>query len=477
MRQVDDWIADSRNAMPADSYRISTIISEVNKLPMKDVLMHYGVKFTRSTGNRLLAMCPFHTAQRVGSFSVTVSKNLCWCFACNQGGSNVMSYQAMYDVDEKTAGLQIACDFELITKEEFEELSEAEYVKIESKYQGDKDLRPKPVYDKKTLEIRTATYEFMRDYFGLTDEHRKYLSEVRHLEQDRINSDYFSIDTKSNPKKIEEFIAAYKAEFPQYASEMTTIPGFFEHKEWQSPIWKPTLMLFDGIGILMRDINKKVPAIQVRMTNTDINGIRYKFMSREFGNDNDTNNRGGGNSGTPIDVVFPKRVTKDTMVCLTEGRFKTEILRQQGCIGVSIQGVNNFYGIELTLNAIEKKIGRPIGTLYTFFDADLVENIQVFKALASLYDYLQEEKPELKLYQLVWREEFGKGIDDCILAGNRSMMRPVAMSEMKTLYEKSLEEALFVTGLKDVKPVKMTRNDRVRLNSTFKTIVCAELFH
>lgn len=474
-KNITNWVEDSKTSYT--SHWIDSIIRDVNRLDMTKVLSHYGVQFVRTTGNRALAMCPMHTASKIGSFSVNMGKNICWCFACQQGGSNVKTYQTMFDVDEKTAALQIACDFNVISKADFKKLSNAEYVKTESKCKGNlKQTRPKPVYSSATLKMRTDTYEFMRDYFGLTGEHREYLEKVRNLEPERINSDYFSIDTRSNPNKGEAFCEAFVKKFPEYASEMMSIPGFFEHKSRLSNKWFPGIMLFDGIGILMRDANGMVPGVQVRMTDLDMNGIRYKFMSCDFGDGSKGYNRGGATCGTPIDVVYPENITNDTMICLAEGRFKTEILRQQGCIGISIQGVNNFYGIELTLKAIETKIGRPIKTLYTFYDADLVENSQVFKALVSLYQYLKEERKDIVMYQMVWREEAGKGIDDCILAGNRSMVSPVPMQEMANVYEHAIKEATLISGLEGVKPVKMTREDRDKLTGAFKTLVCADLF-
>ena len=459
-----------------DNTRIQNLVREVNRLPMTRVLAHYGVKFVRNTGNRALAMCPMHAASKVGSFSVNVGKNLCWCFACQQGGSNVKTYQTMFDVDEKTAVLQIACDFELITKAEFQKLSEVEYQKIEAKYTDSQIARPKPVYKKDVLKIRTDTYEFMRDYFGLSEEHKQYLLTTRNLEPDRIQSDYFTMDTKLNPEKGEAFCREFLKQFPEYASKITQIPGIFERKDRLRNKWIPTLMLFDGIGILIRDADRNVLGVQIRMTEPDMNGVRYKFMSCDFGDGSKGINRGGSTCGTPIDVVFPKRITKHTMVCIAEGRFKTEILRQQDCIGISIQGVNNYYGIELTIKAIEEKIGRPIKELYTFYDADLVENMQVFKALIGLSEYLKTERPDLDLYQVVWREESGKGIDDCILAGNRNTVHPVAMDDMKQIYERASKEAALLSELDGVKPVKMSKEDRKRLAGAFKILVCESLF-
>ena len=480
--KIINWIEDCAKHHPesdynSDRYVINNIISEANQLNMVDVLSRYGVKFARMTGNRAIAMCPMHAANKLGSFSVNISKNLCWCFACQQGGSNVKTYQKMFDVDEKTAALRIAYDFDLITKSEFEKYSDEQYTKAESNSNNRfKYTTPKPVYTEETLKIRTDAYEFMRDYFGLTKEHRDYLSSIRNLAADRIDQDYFSINTKTNPAIGESFCKEFATRFPQYASKMNEIPGFFEHKNRRTDKWIPTLMMFDGIGILIRDANKNVLGVQIRMTNPDMNGIRYKFMSCDFGDGSKKMSRGGATCGTPIDVLFPEKISPDTMVCLAEGRFKTEVLRQQGCIGISIQGVNNFNGIDQVLNAIEQKLGRDIKTLYTFYDADLVENPQVFKALISLHDYLNQEKPELKMAQMVWQEEKGKGIDDCILNGYRSCIKPVSMEEMIEIYEIALKEATLISGLHGVKPVKMTREDRDRFCNSFKTITCSNLF-
>ena len=122
MRVVTDWVEDSKTSY-TDRW-IKAIIHDVNQLEMTKVLSHYGVKFVKTTGNRAHAMCPFHVSKnhagkKLGSFSVSIGKNLCYCFACQKGGNNVASYQLLFNCDEKTAALQIACDFGLITKEEF----------------------------------------------------------------------------------------------------------------------------------------------------------------------------------------------------------------------------------------------------------------------------------------------------------------------------------------------------------------------
>lgn len=72
--------------------------------------------------------------------------------------------------------------------------------------------------------------------------------------------------------------------------------------------------------------------------------------------------------------------------------------------------------------------------------------------------------------------EAGKGIDDCILAGNRAMVRPIAMSKMKEIYDMSIKEATVIAGLEGVKPIDMTVEDRENFINAFQTLVCGELF-
>lgn len=454
--------------------RIGQLAKEVNELPMPDVLQTYGVRFVRTSGRRMLSLCPMHADTSIGSFSVDLNRNTCWCYACSQGGSNIRTYQAMFDCDDKEAILQIAADFDIIDQKEYEDLMDCEYERV-NKMVSTNIVYKKPEVSKDVLEARTCFYEFMRDFWGLSAEHEAHLRNVRQLSDDRIKKDYFSIHTKSMLGSDTELIKAFKAAHPEYANQVLTFPGVYEHKLRNMDIWVPKMLMFDGIGILIRDADGYIPGVQVRMDEEDINGMRYKFMSYAFG-DNSSDSRGGTTCGTPIDVLYPEKDNGQTSVCLAEGRFKTEILKQQGCISLSIQGVNNFVGIEETIKSVSRRIGRTIDTLYVFYDADFVHNMQVYKALLSLNQYLKEEMPDLKVIAMVWDERYGKGIDDCILAGNRCHVKSMDMDTLEHIYETAFEEASIRANVEGLRIANMTKEDRNRYNTEFGSIVYNELF-
>ena len=468
-----DWTRSIGYHMTPQS-RLRQIAAMVNDLPMDEVLSTYGVHFARRSGRRLLSLCPMHPDTSLGSFSVDLGKNTCWCYACCQGGSNIRTYSTMFDVEDKEAILQIACDFDIIDQKEYEELMECEYERV-TRTVSKAILFKKPVVSKEALEARTCFYEFMRDFWGLSAEHEAHLRNVRKLSDDRIKKDYFSIYTKSVMGADVELIKAFKAAHPEYADQVLTFPGVYEHKLRNMDIWVPRMLMFDGIGILIRDAEGYIPGVQIRMDEKDINGMRYKFMSYAFG-DNDSNSRGGTTCGTPIDVLYPETITAQTSFCIAEGRFKTEILKQQGCIAASVQGVNNFYGIEETIKEVSAHIGRTIQEVFVFYDADFIRNVQVFKALLSLYEYLKEELPDIKIYVMVWGEQYGKGIDDCIIAGNRNRVKSVSMDLLAPLYEKAVYEASILANVEGLKPANMTKEDRERYNTEFGSIVYNELF-
>ena len=457
--------------------RLQVIASQVNKLPIDEVLTTYGVNFVRNSGRRKLALCPMHPDNSIGSFSVDMSTNSCWCFACNQGGKNIRTYSAMFDVPEKDAFLQIAADFDIIDQDEYEMLMDSEYERVNRVFVPKETMYlKKPVISDETLKARTCFYEFMKEFWGLSSEHYAHLKNERQLSDERIKSDYFTIKTKSDYNADTELFKAFKAAHPEYADFLLTFPGVYEHKLRNVDIWVPKMLMFDGIGILIRDANNYIPCVQVRMDNLDINGVRYKFVSYSFG-ENNSDNRGGTTCNTPIDVLYPETITNNTSICLAEGRFKTELLRQQGCIGISVQGVNNFIGIDDTIKAVSEHIGQKIKELFVFYDADFVRNPQVFKALLSLNNYLKEMMPELTVYVMVWKEEYGKGIDDCIIAGNRDKVRAVSIDTLAPLYEKATLEASIFANVEGLKPVNMTKDDRTRYLSEFGSIVYNELFY
>ena len=68
---------------------------------------------------------------------------------------------------------------------------------------------------------------------------------------------------------------------------------------------------------------------------------------------------------------------------------------------------------------------RDIKSIYLMFDSDIMGNRQVFNTISDMARTLAERIPDLKINFAVWKIEYGKGIDDCILAGNISHVKYV----------------------------------------------------
>ena len=444
--------------------KISIIYAAVKDLSIVDVLSHYGVEFKRGGGGRYLSLCPFHMDNHIGSFSVDAKKNSCWCYACATGGDIVNSVMQMLNItDWQQAVLQIAMDEDLIDSDIFDELSKVEYVCKKKNSTGPRLIQYVGVSkDTATLKMWTDIYEYLQSEWKLIPEHERQLREERQLKEERIKKDYFTMRS-TDPKATAAMVLKIKNKFPEYTDKLITVPGFYEYL---TSDWFITMLQFSGSGILIRDANDNVIGVQVRMDKVDSNGLRYKFFSYEF--TQSKYNRGGGTCGTPIDVVYPETITERTNICVTEGRFKSEVLAQQGMISLSVQGVNNFAGIDATIADVERKIGRKLTTLHVFYDADMVRNVQVYKAAIALASYLEEARPDIEVRFAVWSKIYGKGIDDMIFQGYRSEVKSIDLNRFKKTYHKSFAAAEKATGIDASKVSKLSKEERTKFLDSFE---------
>ncbi len=57
------------------------------------------------------------------------------------------------------------------------------------------------------------------------------------------------------------------------------------------------------------------------------------------------NTFGGAGCGSTHDILYPDNTDKG-IIAITEGRFKSEILRDAGNVAISLQGVSTWKGIQ-----------------------------------------------------------------------------------------------------------------------------------
>lgn len=73
----------------------------LKQIKITEIIQHYGVKI-QTKGNSLLALCPFHDDKNP-SMSISSSKNIFKCWACNAAGNGIAFIQKYDQLDWKTA--------------------------------------------------------------------------------------------------------------------------------------------------------------------------------------------------------------------------------------------------------------------------------------------------------------------------------------------------------------------------------------
>ena len=449
---------NKQNWEMSQNEELESIIAQVKHLSIDSVLSRYGIKPERYTGRRILALCPFHMDEHVGSFSMDTESNTCWCYACNNGGDAIRSMQKIWNKEFTETVLQIACDFNIIDAKTYSKLVGVEYER-QGKEVEIKMERAKKRPSNETYQTWTKIYEFMRDWFGLLDEDRVYLKETRFVPEDRLG-DYFSINT-TDPRLVSRFIFDLKSKFPDLVEQIVEVPGFFEVKNKDK--WQIGTTAVDAIGMLLRNASGQVIAVQLRDKNENAT-VRYKYFSYKPGRNNKFM-RKGGSVGTPIDVIVPANAKNK--IAIVEGRFKAEILAQEGFITLSVQGVQNFSGIEKDIKEIESIIGSKINDIYIFYDGDQLRNGVVYQAGIKLGAYIKEKAHKTPHF-LIWDPELGKGIDDLLFNGHKFDAKCFGFEYYSSVFEASYEEAETCTGIKGRAINSIKKEERQKFFDAFE---------
>lgn len=332
-------------------------------------------------------------------------RNKCHCFSC---GADVDVFD-LISWDYNTSGfaetLKVACDLFGINTDK--KLTPPKQKKIT----GHKNT--KPAMDVKVLD---RTYRALRDLCPLTKEDIRYLSEVRGIPEDQAKERYFR--TVADDRGRADVCRKLKKLTGYSTDVLKSVPGFFT-KDGALDYTSES-----GIGILIRNIDQDVTSVQIRRDTAD-KGNRYCWFSSKFAADSPEYG-GGASPGSQKDILIPSNPKK--AVCLTEGRFKSEILASYRNISVSIQGVSSWRGIDDVLGQLMERYG--VKTAFLMFDADILGNYQVLQNIQKMSKSIHAKLPELKLISGIWKIQYGKGIDDCILSGNMDMVRYIDTDTM-----------------------------------------------
>lgn len=426
------------------------VIERVRSLSVTSVLSSRIEIFNRYGYSK--GLCPFHNDGKLGSFVASDKKNIWKCFACSAGGDTV-KFVALYEgINYLESAFKLAVEYGVISSSEYHEYFERKrytkdfVTKLERKYTE---------IDKKRLENDIADNDILdkvfRTFIGestLSVEHKNHLMNERHLDEEDIKEGlYFTFPTR---KKINAINSKLRTLFDDEELEvLERVPGFF--KKRADNTW--TFTYHKGIGIGIKNALGQVVGIQIRHDKKDEDRSRYVWFSSSFASF-DEKYEFGTSSGSPIDVVYPKKITNRNVV-ITEGRFKAEqIAKKVGSIAISVQGVGSWRGIVSELKAIptapklKELMGDKsfeINAVLSAFDADMNYKVQVFEQAKKMTTALEKvDDGFYPVYYLNWDENLGKGMDDVLIDCDMSVIKKYDKSKWDIHYDKMIRKLLEV---------------------------------
>lgn len=392
--------------------------------------------------------CPFHNDRHAGSFNLNKKFNRYHCFSCGENGDAIDFTQKQENVGFTQAVWKLALEFEISTLEQMEAC-------LNGKSTDEEVKRPPRVYDgflNDAEEYKIADTDVLHNVYSLFAEgesllkknHKVSTPHIEHLKSERKLSieeieraGYFTIPRRSK-YFMREFLKELKERFGYEEEVLNEVPGFYH----VGRVGGMTFVSHKGIGIPVKNEKKEIVGIQIRRDDTTIGGQRYVWFSSSFANEKEGMSMGTG-SGSPIHVSYPKKNNRPESLYITEGIFKAEQLsRYFKATCISVQGVHSWKGkINKYINHLEEVEGQGLLDVHVIFDADVSENINVYLAFREMYLTLKDEFPMIKFVYHWWEQDYGKGVDDMILAGFGSEIMEIDCQLYVNAYDKLLKDA------------------------------------
>lgn len=411
----------------------------------------------KQQGAHLYGSCPFHSSTHHRSFVVTPRKNIWHCFVCGDGfGGNGIKFISLYDnIYYLQAAFKVAYENNIISYDEYIMYSKINYNetyvnRLEQKHVGSKKIAvtAKP---KAPDFIIHNVYSIIKENCSLSEEDYKTLKNERHLSDTRIARDYFTAPT--NWKQKENILNAIRAAYPEYTDEiLMTVPGFYIEPEKGKNRLK--FSFAKGIAFCIRT-DTKIKAIQIRRYTVKEGQKRYTWFSSSFTDAEPDKYLGGAGCGSPHDILYPDNTDKG-IIAITEGRFKSEILRDAGNVAISLQGVSTWKGIQNEILHIMDS--RPVRKIYLFYDSDMLGNTAVYNQSIALLKAIEITFPTIQTYHAVWKKEWGKGIDDMYFNGHIKKIKYLTSGQLKSCHEKVLKFLLKKYGVESLDEIVRSKD-------------------
>lgn len=431
---------------------MSLIENIKNEVPISKVIEDEIAVYKR--GNRTLAYCPFHNDNNLGSFHITDSKGIFKCFACDEGGDHISFIEKYKKMTTKEAVRYLAKKYNV--KSDYKgKVSNKRFTKEEKDLYKRKKRNARnnmKIYERELrhhqsniayqevldfLKLRKKEYDYLKSR-GLTDE----LIQEKGYRTPFIDNRTYK-QRKKKPNRSPHFLAFMKKLYDEKGihyikAYFHRLAGFYTFGNGSKIGTRLTMHEKNSqLVIPIRDGYERITGIQIR--NNNDSDLRYYWLSTPEGT-----YENGGSVGSPLDVHYPKELKNETIL-ITEGHFKAlQLAEQTGCIAISVQGVGNWNEISYELSKIEKHIPQKYGFNFyikkigIMYDADMVHNSGVQNQIFQLGDYLLNHH---QVYIGIWREEYGKGIDDVLLSGHSNQIQMISFKTWWSRFCPTLKSA------------------------------------
>lgn len=121
-----------------------------------------------------------------------------------------------------------------------------------------------------------------------------------------------------------------------------------------------------------------------------------------------------------------------------------------------------------------------IESIFMMFDSDIMGNRQIFNSISAMTIMLANKIPDLKIRFAVWGIKYGKGVDDCVLAGNIKHVKYVDAAQFISVCNNTFDMLLKKYNVASFKKMKsedrkefskilQKENERALLNSKAKS--------
>lgn len=414
------------------------IFEQVLQIPILDVVEAFVDDLNiHRAGANYQGYSPFRADSSITSFTLSPSRGIFKDWVMPEYTGNSIKFVSLYkNLTYFEACMAIALKFNIIDNDFYSKVLSKkpprDIIIFERKY-NTVTKEKSNIADEYTLD---KVFKIFIECCKLSDSHKKYLLEVRHLTE--VEIEQFKLFTFPSRGILRTFLKRIKEEFGS-TDILERIPGFYKRVKEDNY----TFMRYTGIGIPITNENGNIVGIQIRKDNDD--GQRYTWFSSAFAiNDEKNENEKGTSSGSPVAVIYPEKI-KFKAVFITEGFFKAvEISKNFDCIALSVQGVSTWKPIKAIIDELPNKVNIPnfnIKYIFPAFDADMCRNINVYLQLKKMTDSLRVDRDFIINY-ICWDMNLGKGIDDMLIAGNKSFIKSIDKDSYDRAYKELIEKII-----------------------------------